>query len=228
MKNVRLFFASMFSEWGSGLSGPASVPFAILALFASSAVQKTAYAALAVLLGLFSVYRTWLKEHLELEKEKNRNQKPDIDGEIFEAFIGPVTYSPDSEKSSVILLAIKAWNKVQMPDVTIHKYELAIMVGEGDSAQSFTGTQDGWSVHLFAGGSIRNIDISGESLRSIRYLNAYAVPDHVGFYVDGMPPDTKSASSIRLTLIDLSGGSHLIKKDRVEFISQLSGMPKMQ
>ena len=55
----------MFSEWGSGLSGPASVPFAVLALWASSTVQRIAYGSLAVILGLFSSYRIWLKEHNE-------------------------------------------------------------------------------------------------------------------------------------------------------------------
>jgi hypothetical protein len=63
MGKLRLFFGSMFSELGSGLSGPASVPFAVLALFAPSAVQKAAYAILAAILVFVSAYRIWLKEY---------------------------------------------------------------------------------------------------------------------------------------------------------------------
>jgi hypothetical protein len=63
MGKLREFFGIMFSEWGSGLSGPASVPFTVLALFSPNSVQKIAYASLAVLLGLFSSYRIWLREN---------------------------------------------------------------------------------------------------------------------------------------------------------------------
>jgi hypothetical protein len=213
MKNVGLFFKSMFWEWGSGLSGPASVPLAILALFASGAVQKAAYGVSAVLLGLFSTYRVWLKEHLELEGARARNQRPDIDGEIIEAFIGPVSYSPESEQGSVVLLSVKAWNKVQMPDVTAGRYELSVKLNADSAAQLFTGMQEGWRVQRFdGGGAIRDIDISREALRAIRYISSYSVPDHVGFYVNGMPPTTKSASSIELTVIDLLGGRHCTQR----------------
>ena len=61
------FFSIMFSEWASGLSGPASVPFAVLALFATGAVLKFAYGLLAIMLGFFSAYRIWLKENDETE-----------------------------------------------------------------------------------------------------------------------------------------------------------------
>ena len=63
MRLLRDFFRSMFSEWGSGLSGPASVPVAILALWKPTVPQKLCYGVLAALLGFVSAYRIWKKEH---------------------------------------------------------------------------------------------------------------------------------------------------------------------
>jgi hypothetical protein len=103
------------------LSGPASVPFAVLALFASNTIQKAAYGVLAVLLALFSAYRIWLKEHTELEKEKAKNLKPLLDGEILDAYIGSaITGSKHLlDKSCVVLFFLKTWNKIQMPEIGV-------------------------------------------------------------------------------------------------------------
>jgi len=87
MGKIGKFFSGMFSEWGSGLSGPASVPFVVLALFTSGTVQKTAYASLAIILGFVSAYRIWLKEHdraeatekeIEELRKKFFNERPKL------------------------------------------------------------------------------------------------------------------------------------------------------
>lgn len=65
VKKFGLFFKAMFSEWGSALSGPASVPFTIFAFIASNNAQKVVYAAMAIILGYFSAYRIWAKVHAE-------------------------------------------------------------------------------------------------------------------------------------------------------------------
>ncbi len=75
MGKLRLFFGSMFSELGSGLSGPASVPFAVLALFAPNPVQKIAYGGLAAILVFVSAYRIWLKEHTQKLGEMLKREK---------------------------------------------------------------------------------------------------------------------------------------------------------
>ena len=72
MWKLRLFFKSMFSEPGSGLSGPASVPFTVLALVAANSVQKITYAGLAIILGGFSAYRIWLQEHNRAEAAEKK------------------------------------------------------------------------------------------------------------------------------------------------------------
>lgn len=63
MGRVNLFFKSMFSELGSGLSGPASVPFAVASLWVSSPIQRMLYGALAGIFLLVSAYRIWAKEN---------------------------------------------------------------------------------------------------------------------------------------------------------------------
>ncbi len=64
----------MFSEWGSGLSGPASVIFTVLALFASTSTQKIAYGILAAFIWVFSAYRIWSREHDARLKEIERRE----------------------------------------------------------------------------------------------------------------------------------------------------------
>lgn len=207
----------MFSEVGSGLSGPASVPFAILALFASSTVQKAAYAVLAVLLLLFSTYRIWLKEHLELEKEKAKNQKPALYGEILETLIGPCV--PPLEPplcASVVLLTVKAWNTVQMQDFSVYKYELSVTVNDSNGQKTFMGTQGGWTVNVAVGDGLRVLHTYRDALRPMRYLDSQH--GAVGFYVEGLPPDSTDFASIVLTLIDAIGGRHPIALQGGKFI----------
>jgi len=68
MGRIGLFFRSMFSEWGSGLSGPASVPLAVAALWVTGGVQRVLYGSLAGILLLVSAYRIWTRQHDRAEK----------------------------------------------------------------------------------------------------------------------------------------------------------------
>jgi len=178
---------------------------------------------------VLSAATAWVIEHRLLEKEKARNQKPELDGEIMEAYIGPIGVLPEEySNDAVVLLAVKAWNKVQMPEVTIRAYEFLVQIG-GAKAQSFKGVQEGWSIlHYSAGPSIVNIPIALQGLRPVRYLASYSVPDKVGFFVKGLPPDTKSATSLELTLVDFLGGRHTIKKIDSPLKQELQGMPSIR
>jgi len=55
---LRAFFADMLT----GMSGPLSVPFAALALWASGRTQKILWGCLAVLCAIFASYRVWRNE----------------------------------------------------------------------------------------------------------------------------------------------------------------------
>jgi len=73
MGRIWLFLRSMFSEWGSALSGPASVPFAVASLRVGSHVQRILYGSLAAILFFVSAYRTWAREHDAKEKLAKEN-----------------------------------------------------------------------------------------------------------------------------------------------------------
>ena len=84
MGRLRLFFKSMFSELGSGLSGPASVPFAIASLWVSSHIQRILYGSLAGILLLVSAYRIWARENSRAEtaEKKWEDQTPRLGLEV--------------------------------------------------------------------------------------------------------------------------------------------------
>ncbi len=217
MGSVRLFFRSMFSELVSGLTGAASVPFTVAALWVSSHAQRVLYGSLAGVLLLVSAYRIWLKERSELEKERAKNQKPSLHGEILETLIGICT--PASEPplaASVLLLSVKAWNTIQMPSFCVYRYELAVTVNSPEGPRTFAGVRGGWSVSVNIGGHVSFFHMAQEELQPMRYLDSQK--GAVAFYVEGLPPETTDFISVVLTLVDAIGGRHPIVQENGRFI----------
>jgi hypothetical protein len=100
MGRFRRFLAAMFSELGSGLSGPASVPFAVASLWVSSHLQRLIYGSLAGILFLFSAYRIWATQeektsNLELQlatlKKTHFDTRPQLGLEL-EGAKGPTAW----------------------------------------------------------------------------------------------------------------------------------------
>lgn len=63
------FFAyleAFFSNWMTGLSGPASVPLAVLAVYEPSVSLKFIFGAFAIAAGVSASYQVWLGERREL------------------------------------------------------------------------------------------------------------------------------------------------------------------
>jgi hypothetical protein len=89
VKKLGKFFAAIFSEWLSGLSGPASVPFVVAALYVSNSLLRLLYGSLAVLLGIFSAYRIWSREYDRAEAQTALNAHPQITPEILQCFYSP-------------------------------------------------------------------------------------------------------------------------------------------
>lgn len=217
MGQFRPFVKSMFSELVSGLTGVASIPFTVAALWVSSHVQRVLYGSLAGSLLLFSAYRVWLKEHLELEKEKAKNQKPDLRGEILETLIGVCT--PASEPplcASVVLLSVKVWNAIQMPSFCVYRYELEVTVNSPEGPRTFTGTRGGWSVSVNVNGQVSFFHMAQEELQPMRYLDSQK--GVIAFYVSGLPPETNEFISVVLTLVDALGGRHPITLKNGRFL----------
>jgi hypothetical protein len=104
VKKVGKFFAAMFSERGSALSGPASVPLAIAALYVSGTLLKLIYGTLAVLLGFISAYSIWLREYERAEREVALNTRPEIKVEVRYCFWAyPAVYNSGPTQAFVWL-----------------------------------------------------------------------------------------------------------------------------
>jgi hypothetical protein len=61
----RIYLKAFFEDTLTGMSGPLSVPFAVLALFVSSHGQKSLYASLTVFCAVFASYRVWRKDRMD-------------------------------------------------------------------------------------------------------------------------------------------------------------------
>jgi hypothetical protein len=72
MKSFGAFIRELVSDWSSGITGAASIPFTLLCLFASGKAQRIGYAVTAAVLLLFSAYRTWLKEYSRANSQSDR------------------------------------------------------------------------------------------------------------------------------------------------------------
>lgn len=114
----------MFSELGSGLSGPASVPLAITALFVSNKIQKVLFGFLALIVGLFSAYRIWLKEYERAEREHTLNTLPEIIPEVRHCFWVDATKYSDSLVNQ-IFAEIRLTN-LRDVDTLIKNYRLTV------------------------------------------------------------------------------------------------------
>jgi hypothetical protein len=158
---------------------------------------------------------------VELAKEKARNEKPDLGGEIEQAMIGPIRgFELGDEKGAVVLLSLRTWNKIQMPDFSVHKYEVAITVNSPSGPSTFAGTQEGWTINVATPGpSMKIIPIARERLRPMRYID----PQNgaVGFFVKDLPDETVDFLSIVLTLVDAVGGRHPISFRNGKFVHDL-------
>jgi hypothetical protein len=73
MNKLGSFFAAIWADWFTRMSGPLTVPFTFAALYLDSKYAKTSFATLAIAAGLTTCYRVWVKEYdrAELEAEKN-------------------------------------------------------------------------------------------------------------------------------------------------------------
>jgi hypothetical protein len=104
---------------------------AIAALFVSGTLLKLLYGALAVLLGLFSAYRIWLKEYDRAEHQLALNTHPEIVIEMFYCFWSYPTGASDPMQ----ILAFVRLTNVRAVDTLIKRYRLTITT----EARTFAG-----------------------------------------------------------------------------------------
>ena len=109
------------------MSGPATVPFAIAALYESSGNLRVLYAAMAILCAGYTSYRLWLNEHVALEAERHRNQFPNITAAIDRVYIVP----PVIRGAKVFVLVSVHNLNAAMPS-TVKRYELTMCIAGRD------------------------------------------------------------------------------------------------
>jgi len=186
------------------------------------------YLAIFVIYAIYHVIRTPWKLDVDRstefqtlrgkkEAEEKRNQKPDLHGDIDKVMIGKAVDVDGQEpvNGSAVLIEIRAWNLIQMPEFSVYRYELDVTIDRSTGPVRFTGTQDGWTI--MAG--TRLIPIGIEKLRPMRYIDPQL--GRIGFYVEELPPDTTDFTSIVLTLVDAHGGKHPVSLQYGKFIPGL-------
>lgn len=188
----------------------------------SSAWAVEASLAAAAICVFIACYLAWRDEHKLLIAERAINQRPSLHGEITHAFIGPTHPFQKSDpvyRNSVILLDVKVWNIIQMPEITVLDYELTVRPETpGQDAQTFVGTQEGWRIRRAVppdGGEV-NYDLKSSVLRPI----AYGAPrlGQVGFYIENLDSIRTNSADLELILVDALGGRNSIPASKKKLI----------
>jgi hypothetical protein len=181
-----------------------------------SLVRSTVCAAVGCV--FIACFHAWKDEHVKLSTEIGKNQKPDLRGEIDQVFIGKAVDADGVTPTdgAVVLLAVKVWNTIQMPEFGINKYEMTVTVDDMEGLVMHTGAQGEWTINMKVGDSFRVTQMTRDRLRPMRYID----PQHgsVGFYVKGLSPDATEFKSITLNLVDAIDGKHPITLSNGRFI----------
>lgn len=74
MKKLGKFFAAIWADWLTRMSGSLSVPFTCAALFLDSKYARTSFATLAIVAALTTAFRVWAKEYDRAETETKKNE----------------------------------------------------------------------------------------------------------------------------------------------------------
>jgi hypothetical protein len=154
VKKLGKFFKAMFTEWGSGLSGGASVPLTVLALYNSGSLLRILYGILAALVGFYSAYSVWSREYDRAEHELSLNTRPEIKPHVLYLFWAyPSGYN---SQPTQIYASLRLTNLRDVP-TTITGYRLIVT--------SDNRTVDGPNDVTFRGGTIKyercNVTVPG-------------------------------------------------------------------
>lgn len=143
---VFAFLREFSGDWFGRMSGGASVPLAILALYVSSDWQKGLFGALAILCLLFSSYRVWRRERLErLRLVEVLTPRLVV---LFEPKCRDCSYSEDDSGDYHIRLGIANRGGAPIENVSVYLDALEPGIPAGRRQLRWTGTEQGTSVTL--------------------------------------------------------------------------------
>lgn len=188
-------------------------------------ISAFVFVCLSIPLFWVGAFLAWHKKRSELEQERARNARPDIDGEILEAFIAVPKFWNESGNEifhlddSVVALNVITWNKVQMPPISPKNVQLELSV---DGA-TYSGLPEPdlpvANPFLIQSPSLR-LALRFHprfNFREIEYLKKDW--NYPLFYVKGLKCRTDLCANIKLVLVDLSGAVHTVKASKVHLDS---------
>jgi hypothetical protein len=218
----------MFSELGSGLSGPASVPFTIAAMFVSSHTQKVLYGSLAAILACFAAYRVWAREHERAERAIAENGRPKLDIDIRALF-----WEPEKQSSKPYfffrVFAYVCVTNTNKPETLLKDAVLSFTASDGiqyisERTEDLDFKYIGHGTNFRAGGEVEDehrmhtpyhslvAEVNGENplRQGIHRLGclAFAFPDLQN--PDASVTEMISGKDVNLALIDSYGQRHSI------------------
>ena len=84
---IRQFVAVWWSSWATRITGAATAPFSLLALYTSNKIYHTIWLIFAFGCAVYTFYGIWLNERLALEAEQAKNQLPIIRTDVEKVYV---------------------------------------------------------------------------------------------------------------------------------------------
>jgi hypothetical protein len=121
---IRDFVRALLSNWGSRITGIASIPATILSLAFSGPILRITFGATAVLCFLWAAYSVWAKERKRNMQFQQRSRRPQIS-----ITASSLRVEPDSATSADVLLHAVVHNETPGQETTVLDYKLRLTIG---------------------------------------------------------------------------------------------------
>jgi hypothetical protein len=121
---IRDFVGALVSNWGSRITGIASIPATILSLAFSGRILRITFGATAVLCFLWAAYSVWSKERTRNTQLQQRSRHPQIT-----ITASSLRVEPNSATSADVLLHAVLHNETPGQETTVLDYKLRMTIG---------------------------------------------------------------------------------------------------
>jgi hypothetical protein len=126
------FLWAFANNWASLVSGAASVPFTILALFFTNVAAKWSFASLAILCFAWASYSVWKDQRKCYLDERDRNSKPEFKGDLEKLYAAQCRPLQPSDKTvEYRFVACVSLVNIRPAAASIRGFELIITGEEG-------------------------------------------------------------------------------------------------
>jgi hypothetical protein len=168
----------------------------------------------------------------ELKKEKDKNQRPEYQGRIEEALLGPASYFPVAagkgrvtvnQEDSILVLKVALFCARDIGGnvgTSVKDYSVKLCIDGND----YEGTwqcpvKELTQILVPLGSANLRVALGYRCIGSLRYL--HTSNDHIPFYVKGLKYEEKEQSAdVVLTLIDLCDQPHEITGKKLSVVKE--------